>query len=61
MVIYSTAQSRGYILNINNTGIGVHRNISIDRQSRHFACRFQAADGRIQMGVHITLSLSTPQ
>jgi len=55
MVIYSTVQSRCYIININNTGIGVHRNFSIDRQSRHFACPFQAADDRIQIGVHITL------
>jgi len=54
MVIYNTAQSRCYIININNTGIGVHRNFSIDRQSRHFACPFQATDDTIQMGVHIT-------
>jgi len=42
-------------MNINNTGIGVHRNFSIDRQSRHFACLFQAADDTMQMGVHIRL------
>jgi len=29
MVIYSTVQSRCYIININNTGIGVHRNFSL--------------------------------
>ena len=57
MVIYSTVQSRCYIININHTGIGVNRNISIDLQSRHFACQFQDADDRIQMGVHITFSL----
>ena len=55
MVIYSTVQSRCYIININNTGIGVHRNFSIDRQSRHFACLFQSVDDTMQMGVHITL------
>jgi len=55
MVIYSTVQSRCYIININNTGIGVHRSFSIDWQSRHFACLFQAADDTMQMGVHITL------
>jgi len=38
-----------------NTGIGVSRNISIDRQSRYLACPFQAADDTVQMGVHITL------
>jgi len=32
MVVYSAVQSRCYIININNTGIGVHRNFSIDRQ-----------------------------
>jgi len=53
MVIYSTVQSRCYILN--NTGIGLHRNFSTDRQSRHFTCPFQAADDTMQMGVHITL------
>ena len=36
MVIYSTVQSRCYIINIKNTSIGVHRNFSIDRLSRHF-------------------------
>jgi len=61
MVIYSTVQSRCYIISTNNTGIGVHRNFSIDRQSRHFACTFQAADDAMQMGVHITLYLSTSQ
>jgi len=55
MVIYSTVQSGCYIININNTGISVHRNVSIDRQSPHFACPFQAADDTMQMGVHITL------
>ena len=55
MVIYSTVQSRCYIININNTGIGVQRIFSIDRQSRHFACPFQAADDTMQMRVHITL------
>jgi len=55
MVIYSTVQSRCYIININNTGIGVHRNFSIDRQCRHFACPFQLADNPMQMGVHISL------
>jgi len=55
MVIYSAVQSICYIININNTGIGVHRNFSIDRQSRHFACPFQAADNTMQMGVHIRL------
>ena len=61
MVIYSAVQSRCYIININNMGIGVHRNFSIDRKSRHFDCPFQAADDTVQMGVHITLYLSTPQ
>ena len=28
---------------------------SIERQSRHFACPFQAADDIMQMGVHIRL------
>jgi len=55
MAIYSIVQSRCYIININNTGIGVHRNFSTDRLSRHFACQFQAADDTMQMGVHITL------
>jgi len=55
MVIYNTVQSRCYIININNTGIGVQRKFSIDRQSRHFACQFQAADDTMQMGVHIRL------
>ena len=55
MVIYSTVQSRSYIININNTGIGLHRNFSIGRQSRHFACPYRAADDTMQMGVHITL------
>jgi len=40
---------------MNKSGIGVHRNFSIDRQSRHFAFPFQAADNIMQMGVHITL------
>jgi len=44
---------------MNNTGMGLHRHFSIDRQSRHFACPFQAADDTMQMGVHTTLS--TPQ
>jgi len=30
-------------------------NFSIDRQRRHFACPFQAADDTMQIGVHITL------
>ena len=55
MVIYSTVQSRCYIININNKGIGLHRNFSIDQQSRHFACQFQAADDTMQMGFHIRL------
>ena len=55
MVIYSTVQSRCYIININNTGIDVHRKFSIDRQRRHFSCPFQAADDTMQMGVHIRL------
>jgi len=54
MVICSTVQSRCCIINISNTGVGVHRNFSIDRQ-RHFACPFQAADDTMQMGVHIML------
>ena len=36
-------------------GIGIHRIFAIDRQSRHFACPFQAADDTVQMGVHIRL------
>jgi len=40
---------------MNNTGIGVQRNFSIDRQSRYFACPFQVADDTMQMGVHIWL------
>ena len=48
-------------LSMNNIGIGVHRNFSIDRQSWHFACPLQTADGTMQMGVHITLYLSAPQ
>ena len=55
MVIYSAVQSRCYIINMNNTGMGLHRHFSIDRQSRHFACPFQAADYTMQMGVHTTL------
>jgi len=61
MVIYSTVKSRCYIINIRNTGIGVHKNFSMDRQSRHFACPFQTAHDTMKMGVHITLYLSTPQ
>jgi len=55
MFFYSAVQSRCYIINLNNTSIGVHRNFSIDRQSRHLDRVFQAADDTMQMGVHITL------
>jgi len=55
MVIYSTVQSGCYIINIKNTGLSIHINFSIDRQSRHFACPFQATDDTMQMGVRITL------
>jgi len=55
MVIYSTVQSRCYIINTSNTDMGVGRNFSTARQSRHFVCPFQAADDTIQMGVHVRL------
>jgi len=48
-------QSRCYIIDTNNTGMGVRINFSIDSQSRHFARPFQAADDTTQMGVHIRL------
>ena len=55
MVIYSRVQSKCYIVNINNTGIGVNRNFSIDRQNRHFACPFQAAGDTMQTASHNAL------
>jgi len=55
MDIYSTVQSRCFIININNTGISVHRNFSIDGQSRHFACFIQAADDNANGGSYNTL------
>jgi len=42
-------------INTDNTGMGVRRYFSRERQSRHFACPFQAVDDTMQMDVYITL------